>query len=210
MNTALTQLLLASLLSGKLPIAYKAARYTVTSNLIVCLYAVSTARSECIAPVEPPANDTVFQGGITFILPYRIRCTGHVLSWHGHAFSIFDKTAVRTLFTVTVQRFNGTSFNSVSQTNIINRSPENGTWTTFNERVDNLSVECGDRIVVRVRDSCNTDGVCPFIPVVMTSESTNSAITYRPSPSAVRSQRTDIRVLLSATINTTQQGMYSI
>lgn len=133
-------------------------------------------------------------------------------AWHGYAFAnAATDTETNVYFNVTLKRFNGTKNNIVHRKTIWFSVSENE-WINFNESVNKeIIVKCGDIISVRVSESCQSNNGrmrCPLIPVIMTNETTNSAVTYKPADSSLTSdERTDIRVLLSAKITPLQQGI---
>ena len=115
-------------------------------------------------------------------------------------------------FSVIVLRHNGTGYQPLDfgRVNvIIRRSVQGGSWIDFSTAAG-FNVECGDLIRVNVIDTCITTNsriFCPLTPVVFMNETINRVVSYRPRGGSSTEMRTDVRILLNATVTATQPGI---
>ena len=118
-------------------------------------------------------------------------------------------------FAFSVIVLNGTGYQPLdfSRVNVIIRqtiaSAQGGSWIYFSTAAG-FNVECGDLIRANVIDTCittNSRMFCPLTPVVFMNETINRVVSYRPRGGSSTEMRTDVRILLNATVTATQPGI---
>ena len=85
---------------------------------------------------------------------------------------------------------------------------QGGSWIYFSTAAG-FNVECGDLIGANVIDTCITipGNICPLTPVVFLNGTINGVVSYRPRGGSSTEMRTDVRILLNATVTATPPGV---